>query len=64
MSTDPPTYSTERGENPPDPIVQLVESLRAVIHRARAESDIPLAAYIGALEMVKLGLFQDEVVPK
>lgn len=48
---------------PTDPVTQLTEELRAVIHRCRMEHDIQLAAYIGALEMIKLALFQDEVVP-
>lgn len=47
---------------PVNPVSQLAEELQAVIHRYRREGDIELASYIGALEMVKLALFQDEVV--
>jgi hypothetical protein len=53
-------YSPE--EPPADPVSQLVEELQAVVHRARLESDLSLATYIGALEMMKMSLFQDEVV--
>jgi hypothetical protein len=42
-------------------IEAFVGELQAVIHRFRSEFNLPVATAIGCIEMVKLGLFGDEM---
>jgi hypothetical protein len=42
-------------------ITAFVHELQAVVTRFRKEFELPVASAIGCLEMVKLGLFDDEI---